>query len=53
MTETVIASCVWVAQRHVSSLRGERDLCGLHTGHGSDRELQFDVVRRHCAHAMN
>ena len=29
--------------------RGERDLRGLHTGYGSDRELQFDVVRRHCA----
>ena len=36
----------------VSSLRGERHICGLHTGHGSDRELQFDVVRRHCARAM-
>ena len=37
------------ATTYVSSLRGERDLCDLHTGHGSDRELQLYVVGRHCA----
>ena len=37
--------------KYVSSLRGEGDLCHLHAGHGSDRELQFYVVGRHCARA--
>ena len=35
---------------YVSSLRGERDLCDLHTVHGGDRELQFDVVGRYCVY---
>ena len=44
----VVMGC---ATTYVSSLLGDRDLCGLHVGHGSDRELQLDVVRRHCVHA--
>ena len=40
------------ATTYVSSLRGERDLCDLHPGHGSDRKLQFYVVGKHCARAM-
>ena len=30
--------CMGCAMIYVSSLRGERDLCDLYTGHGSDRE---------------
>ena len=31
--------CMDCAKTYVSSLRGERELCDLHTGHSSDREL--------------
>ena len=40
------------ATTYVSSLREERALRDLHTLYGVDRELQFDVIRRHCARAM-
>jgi len=33
-------------------LRGERDLCNLHTEHGGGRDQQFDVIERHCAFEM-
>ena len=31
---------------YLSCLRGERDLCNLDTGYGSDRELQFCIGGR-------
>ena len=45
-------ACMGCATTYVSYQCGECDLRDLDTGYGSDRELQFDVVRRHCARAM-
>ena len=40
--------CMHCATTCVSFLRGERDLCDLHIGHGSDRELQFILAEGIC-----